>query len=696
MVADEAANGTADLPVIDFADLDAHHAKLKRAVPRKQAKKMNKNVPPPPPIARATSAPAASPSPVPPSPVREPSPPLPPPHHETDASAPPRRGQTARQAYQERLESDPSFVPKVGGFWGHDDRLLDKDLRSLSPWWRGRWQGRGAPRGRGRFNNAFIARGRGGAFPPSPTTAESAQQDAPPLVEEVLPPVEREWNHDGFEEMKKRDEQRAAMQAQRGFGGFRGGRGGGFISGRGRGFGRAGMPSAPYTTHLAPSPTPRTWYAMKPERVWTKHHETFLHSDPALKPRVGLGPGYRIKLSGKQDETVVRAPPRTWHSAAPEASSSSTQSPRPTAEPVVVAKAEPEQTPAPTELPPVEEESVASFTITQPPPATVIPIPAQPTSVEPEQAAYPLSAPEPAYPPPERGVPVPHVPEDVPAMPPPDSALWNPSHAPREMETQPEPPVPAPDPQAPVLPPIQTSVYHSPMHVPSPSYGSPYAYTPLPPGIAVNQQGYTYEVATGRVVYLQPAPPPPPPPSMYQHQPPVMGMHAHPPGLPFVPQHFHHHSHSHSSISLSPDPHQHQHPHPHSPTPAVPLFAETPIFAPPRQSSRIEIRRPNAEDEGKKSASPRPRGPSGLRASVTLDQEGVARVPEFYPREQQMMMEGMGYSPYPQQQQQYYYPEQHYAYPHNPYEQAPPPPPPPPQMQYEYPPEMRGPPGVYY
>jgi hypothetical protein len=26
----------------------------------------------------------------------------------------------------------------VGEFWGHDDRLLDKDLRSLSGWWRGR------------------------------------------------------------------------------------------------------------------------------------------------------------------------------------------------------------------------------------------------------------------------------------------------------------------------------------------------------------------------------------------------------------------------------------------------------------------------------------------------------------------------------------------------------------------------------
>src|SRR5260370_33404398 len=72
----------------------------------------------------------------------------------TSPLGPHRRGRTARQAYQERLESDPSYVPTVGEFWGHDDRLLDKDLRSLSGWWRGRWQG--GVRGRG-----FGIRGRG-------------------------------------------------------------------------------------------------------------------------------------------------------------------------------------------------------------------------------------------------------------------------------------------------------------------------------------------------------------------------------------------------------------------------------------------------------------------------------------------------------------------------------------------------------
>ncbi|PWN50843.1 hypothetical protein IE53DRAFT_76748 [Violaceomyces palustris] len=53
---------------------------------------------------------------------------------------------TARAAiaYREKLENDPSFTPRVGQFWGHDERLVDRDLRSLSGWWRGRG---GAARG---------------------------------------------------------------------------------------------------------------------------------------------------------------------------------------------------------------------------------------------------------------------------------------------------------------------------------------------------------------------------------------------------------------------------------------------------------------------------------------------------------------------------------------------------------------------
>ncbi|EPQ28089.1 uncharacterized protein PFL1_04416 [Pseudozyma flocculosa PF-1] len=67
-------------------------------------------------------------------------------------------------AYREKLEKDPSFTPRVGQFWGHDERLFDQDLRGLSGWWRGRGGAAAAnpaTRGRGKFRG-----GRGGAaFP---------------------------------------------------------------------------------------------------------------------------------------------------------------------------------------------------------------------------------------------------------------------------------------------------------------------------------------------------------------------------------------------------------------------------------------------------------------------------------------------------------------------------------------------------
>jgi hypothetical protein len=53
-------------------------------------------------------------------------------------------------------------------------------------------------------------------------------------------------------------------------------------------------------------PSGRVWFAMKPDRVWTKQHDGFLHFDPALKARPGHGQGLKVKIPGNQSQ-VVRA-----------------------------------------------------------------------------------------------------------------------------------------------------------------------------------------------------------------------------------------------------------------------------------------------------------------------------------------------------------------------------------------------------
>ncbi|KAE9409825.1 hypothetical protein BT96DRAFT_458612 [Gymnopus androsaceus JB14] len=164
----------------------------------------------------------------------------------------PRRppGQTARQAYQQKLEADPSYVPTVGEFWGHDDRLLDKDLRSLSGWWRGRWQG------------GFRGRGRGRPFP--------REQHVQPET-----PVNREWTHDGFEEMKQNEDGRRPI--------------------RGRG------------TFSPSVKAGRVWFSKKPEHMWTKQAESYLYSDPSSRPRQGNPASVRVKLPS-QKTAAVRVP----------------------------------------------------------------------------------------------------------------------------------------------------------------------------------------------------------------------------------------------------------------------------------------------------------------------------------------------------------------------------------------------------
>lgn len=703
MVADETANGPADLPVIEFADFDGHD--VPQAGPRsRKPKKSTKNAHP---VVEAPISPISA--------LRDDT------RNEIEAdpiASSSRRsispsshrrlaGQTARQAYQQRLESDPSYVPTVGGFWGHDDRLLDKDLRSLSGWWRGRWQGRG--RGRG-----FIrGRGRGGFFvsPNSqPTPHADTQNGEDASAEPVdLPPIERAWTHDGFEEMKQKEEQRRFAQqpppqlqnpqSARGVGGFRGGRG--YAPGRG---GRGGFPRGGYagspTTSRNGSPfgtQKRIWFAMKPELMWTKQHEAFLHFDSAMKPRPGYGPAFRVKVPGSQEQ-IIRAPPRQFHSKISAAKHSTAsvlgsdlgdrtyavRLPKRAGKDKQAAHLPAEQTSIEeiftVRLKPVERNAIP---LSKPAPATngtASPLASsQDSTSQPDPPIQPeasiRSQLEQISLEPQASNPARWAQTE-------EAVLRNPS---TEVA-----PVDAEDVQRPELPDLQT-VFTPPPPVsqPSPVYGSPYGYAPaLPPGIAMNQHGMTYELATGRPVYLQPPPPP-----MYNPRP-IMHSHMPPPGLPFVPGHMHHHSHSHTAIS--PDFLAHSAPH----TPPVNGFIDpstgTPIFSFPRQTTRIEIRAPSEDFEVKSPGKPAVRRASGLRTTAVAfepSRSSENHVNGYYPsiatptdmsslpsygsvdgaegsasgddgHGNQHNMADPGMMAYPPYQQPYYYPE---AYPYPPY-----------------------------
>ncbi|THV08241.1 hypothetical protein K435DRAFT_4592 [Dendrothele bispora CBS 962.96] len=582
MVADETANGPAELPVIDFTQLDSQS--FPAAAPPRKPKKSGKKArrPPSPPIPTTSSvAPTAQEE-------EEEIPEVADSPATASASSrgrfsARRPGQTARQAYQQRLEADPSYVPTVGEFWGHDDRLLDKELRSLSNWWRGRWQGRG--RGRG------FMRGRGGF------AGFARQEDQDGEDTSNLPPVDRAWTHDGFEEMKKVDERRRNLQEQqqqasspnsfrggligpRGRGGFvgargtRGGRGAFSPSFRGRGMGHAHNPD-------------RVWFAMKPEFMWTKQHDAFLYAEPHSKSRPAQPTNVRIKLPGGKKEAVVKV---TLNTTIPVSDSKSApQGGEPVAststagsdvgERVMVvrlpkreatAKVAEEQAAKPAE-PSIDEV----FTV-RPCPVSPKPIPLpDPASVS-SRPSQPVVSIEPHESDPVRI-------EEAVLRHPPSS-----SEEPQQQLPQLHHPVPE---TRPMLLPLQTN-FGQPPSQGSPGYPSPYAYpAPLPPGIALNSVGMPYEIATGRPIYL----PPPNIPSMYT--PPPM-MQPHPPH--FVPGHMHHHSAMSSSEFLPPG----------TPPSGYMEYTHTPnrmgpsLFSYPRQSSRIEIRAPEEPSEKTSSGSP--------------------------------------------------------------------------------------------
>jgi len=691
MVADENINGPADLPVIDFTDFEGHTDGHR---PRKALRGVKR-----PPVAHKVSTSASAPSA--PASLQD---------NEGEASdneevvtstslesfvrRPP--GQTARQAYQQRLEKDPSYVPTVGEFWGHDDRLLEKDLRSLSGWWRGRWQGRGRGRGRGSFNRGFVrGQGRGGFFGPQPPFRPSSQE-AQVNEEATDPPlsIEKIWTHDGFEEMKEREDKQWSAQQQpvaaqpvRAVGSFRGARGAFTPGGRGRG----GLPRGGFTpSPVRPNsslpyvpPTGRTWFAMKPERVWTKQHDGFLHVDPALKPRPGLGQGIKVKLPGTPGQ-VVRVPPGSLDISKSSATKTLASSvmvsddgeklfvvriPKKAGKQKQGQQASTMESLTTVDEPPVDDgltvkqrPIVGSLTsISQAPPTAPV---GQPSA----QAESSTSSHSP-----------PHVTTSLLEPPVPPTTHTNaqgwiqPSPSPSqpmEQHGDHKEVSPAVDGHLPppVLPPLQTSF--TPLSQGSPRYGSPYGYPPgLPPGVALNQQGVPYEVSTGRAIYYQA------PQQVYNPRP-VMHAHLAPPGIPFVPGHMRH------PATASPDfmapPH----------TPPANGFIDpstgTPMFSMPRQSSRVEIRVPSEQSVSPKTV----RRPSALRTAATAFEPqrstgGNDREQGYFPtvmapqtnesyapsnggegghlisQQQTMDPAMMGYPPY---QQQFYYPSEHYNY----------------------------------
>jgi len=465
-------------------------------------------------------------------------------------------------------------------------------------------------------------------------------------------------------------------------------------------------PSGPRARLPFTHPADRPWFAMKPERMWTKQHDAFLHFDPVLKPRHGQVPAFRVKLPGQQMQ-VVRAPLRTVQS------NQQTLAMPPTTsifgsedgEKVVVVVRIPQQT---------SKRTAPEAISVEEPIRTVVELPMDDVfTVRPERVTAPaahssldVTEPSPsvllmqtthtAHPVPP-AIPNEGIQRQLEPLPmessksePVKPSQWSQTeiavlrHLPTEPENDAqESPTAQPRPSHTVLPPLQTAF--TPIPRSSPSFGSPFAYGPaLPPGIAMNQHGVPYELATGRAVYLQP------PPTMYNPQP-VMHSHVVPP--PFVAGHMHHHHpHHHSPDFLAPVP------VPAHTSPVngfVDPASGTPMFALPR-SSRVEIRAPGDQPDGKAANKQFVRRPSGLRTTaavfeptVSIDGGGDGRIGYFsdemrYPvgdvagrhcevvqgaagQSQHGIDPGViGYAFYPQhqeqQQQPYYYPEA-YGYP---------------------------------
>ncbi|KAJ3719510.1 hypothetical protein C8R42DRAFT_723176 [Lentinula raphanica] len=639
MVTNEVENGPESLPVIDFTELDSQVLPIPNQS-RKSKKHMKQNN-------RVVSNSLSSPSTAPPQPADQPEQTRTPASH-SESRRP--AGQSARQAYQQRLEADPSYVPTVGEFWGHDDRLMDKSMRSMSGWWRERWQS--GFRGRGGFGRGSF-RGRGGFSGRS--IAASATQN---LEEAGVQPADRTWTHDGFEELKRSDDeqQRTSIQRQQPPPSTVSENSRGRILSfpvRGVRPGRAAF-STPFKTRQIQSDPNRVWFLKKPEHMWTKQAESFLFSDPSFKQRGGHSASVRVKLPNQKT-----APIRVPLMLSSQASTSKHTPPNPDSEagdrsPVVrIPKSTPFDKPeiaqSVSDPPVVDEPSIEEVFTVRPRLVSPKPIPLpeqltnKPVSVslpnETHNVSSSISSVDPAI---QQKL------EQLSLEPTKtDHSRWVQTE--EAVLRNPTGTVPDDLPEQHVSP-MQYNYSSSEI---SPSYGSPYQYAPsLPPGLAINSAGMPYEVATGRPVYLQPTS------SMYT--PPMMQP------VPFVPGHVHHHSAVSSSDFL--------------PTGTPPINGggymeytpSPPLFSFPRQSSRIQIRAP---DEPKQAG--RYISPSGTaNTSQQPSSSGLRSDAAAFEPSEQYSYDGGDQSAMETQQQQvqdpimgyyspYYYPDPSYGY--NPY-----------------------------
>ncbi|KAJ4479161.1 hypothetical protein J3R30DRAFT_2726859 [Lentinula aciculospora] len=633
MVANEAENGPESLPVIDFTELDSQVLPLSNQSRKsKKNQKHNNN------RASAPSLPPAQP--VQPSTLDEPEVSRPLSSHSVPRRPP---GQSARQAYQQRLEADPSYVPTVGEFWGHDDRLLDKNLRSLSGWWRGRWQG--GVRGRGSF------RGRGGLLGRPFAAKFDAEHD---MEEDGAQSVDQAWTHDRFEESKQIEEGDSTSSHHQThhpihlqnlqYHEFNATRGRVVsFAGRGRRGGRGAFspPLRGRQIHIDPG---RVWFLKKPEHMWTKQAESYLFSDPLSKPRAGHPAFVHVKLPSQKTPSI-RVPIQSL----PQAISSKSSITLPGSDygdkvlvvriPKPVSSEKPEVTEPDASPPPIDEPSIEEVFTVRPRLVSpkIIPLPDQPTtrklsvsgthtvsssitSVDPviQQKLEQLSL-EPQKTDPTRWVQTE------------EAVMRNPTGT-------------VPEEQLHV-----SSMFTRPDPV-SPSYGSPYQYVhPLPPGLALNPAGMAYEVALGRPVYLQP------PSNLYT--PSMMQP------VPFVPGHVHHHSVSSSDFIPGAGTNS-----PINDGGYMQYVPIPPIFSFPRQSSRVQIRVP---DE------PKQHSPLSADTDTAAEQQSSSELRSdavaFEPSEQ-YFPEANGLPTDSQQQVQdpmmgyynpYYYPDPSYGY--NPY-----------------------------
>jgi len=550
---------------------------------------------------------------------------------------------TPRQAYLERLTNDPSYVPRVGAFWGHDDRLMDKELRSMSPWWRGRGRGgrgRGgayAPtgrdpglRGRGGFG---LGRARGRGF--GPLSHQHSGSDAGPLPGSSVP--SREPSMSGTPPEIK-DDTRTHSPSSHGHWSEARGRGGARGRGRARG-GGAGAPakvvsrvrgssSTPQPPDQGAKPTPARSVprpGKKTERAWTKPLDESLianatgdnprrhtRQNSSVAPPSPASSDVRIKLPGASSPTSVQIQPENPSAKPQPATPSSSER---VAEQRSNTPSSAEQPkPAIVKLPirqkvrvsgPVAAAASAAAKSVKSPLSAEIKLPSQ-SDVAVLDARVATTEEQLAD---EKDPFVVHVPPDedranIVRQTLSTSAVSSSPIPSQKLPANSSPPDPSSRPESAAPPPF------------APAYIAPQtAFAHLPPGVGYSENGMLFELATGRPVIL--APPQPAP--MFQP----------PPRMPYVPSL----THEYHPAPPAGTPPPLSHPfgangYPsadsprYSPYPpeTTPVDASAPIFVPARPSA-IEIRAPSVDGEssGSKSSS----GTSASSLSISASTAGA-------------------------------------------------------------------------